>query len=185
MKQLEEQDARDRQDGTPQDRRLRQIPPVTGRCRALLVSTVPGGEIIEIGTSGGYSTIWLALACRESNRKLTTFELLHNKIALARDTFRQAGVEDLINLVHGDARELLQEYHDIAFCFLDSEKADYQTLYDIVVDRMVPGGFLVADNVISHAEQLRSFVMYVESDKRVDSVIVPIGKGDLVCRKIH
>lgn len=185
MKWLEAEDSKDRRDGTSRSRRLRQIPPETGRFLAVLAAGAPDGEIIEIGTSGGYSTLWLTVACMESDRHVTTFEIRDDKIEIARETFRLAGVEDRVNLVHGDARELLNEHGGIAFCFLDSEKEDYQAVYDLVVPRLVPGGILVADNVISHAGQLQSFVASVAIDERVDSVVVPIGKGELLCRKVR
>jgi predicted O-methyltransferase YrrM len=184
MKWLEQEDARDRTDGTQRMQRLRQIPPKTGRFLAILVANAPEGDIIEIGTSAGYSTLWLLLACAESNRPVTTFEVLDDKVELARETFRLAGVTDRVSLVHGDAKALLKESDSIAFCFLDAEKEEYQEFYDIVVPRLTPGGLLVADNVISHAEHLQSVVDAAHADERVDSVVVPIGKGELVCRKI-
>jgi predicted O-methyltransferase YrrM len=184
MKMLEELDARDRHDGTPQNRRLRQIPPETGRFLAILVAGVPGGDIIEVGTSAGYSTLWLSLACATSSRKITTFEILEDKVRLAHETFRVSGVSDRIDLIHGDALDLLKHRSRIAFCFIDAEKSDYQNLYDVVVPRLVSGGLLVADNVISHADTLEAFVLQANADKRVDSVLVPIGKGELVCRKV-
>lgn len=184
MRWLEAEDSKDRQDGTAHIRRLRQIPPETGRFLAVLAATAPDGDIIEIGTSGGYSTLWLIVACMESDRHVTTFEIRDDKIEIARETFQSAGVVDRVNLAHGDAGRLLAKQNEIAFCFLDSEKEDYRKLYDLVVPRLVPGGILVADNVISHAGQLRPFVEYAESDERVDSVVVPIGKGELLCRKV-
>ena len=111
MRQLELADAADRDDGTERMKRLRQIPPDTGKFIALLAAGAPEGKFIEIGTSAGYSTMWLALACRAAGRKLTTFELLDEKVALARETFSLAGVEDVVKLVHGDARE-----HFIVVC---------------------------------------------------------------------
>lgn len=183
MKRLELLDAKDRKDGTPRFERLRQIPPDTGRFLVLLATSAPAGTYLEIGTSGGYSTLWLALACREVGRHVTTFELSDPKIQLARETFRKAEVEDVVKLVQGDARELLVEFHQIAFCFLDAEKGDYEELYELVVPRMVSGGLLVADNVISHRRELESFVTRALSDERVDAVEVPIDRGELVCRK--
>jgi caffeoyl-CoA O-methyltransferase len=183
MRWLETLDAKDRQDGTPQIKRLRQIPRETGRFLAILAAGVTDGDIIEIGTSGGYSTLWLALAGAESGRKVTTFEIDDNKVRLARETFRLAGVEDRVNLIHGDASEHLKKRESIAFCFLDSEKKDYAAVYDIVVPRLVPGGLLVADNIISHAKDLGAVVDKAELDARVDCVVVPIGKGELLCRK--
>ncbi len=184
MRTLEKADQLDRQDGTPHAERLRQIPPVTGRFLALLAAGAPAGDIIEVGTSAGYSTMWLSLACRADSRQITTFEVLDNKYALAAETFEMAEITGCVNLVHGDARSFLAETNDIAFCFLDAEKDIYQDCYDLAVPNLVSGGFFIADNVISHAAALQPFVENAAADERVDAVVVPIGKGLLFCRKI-
>jgi len=184
MQRLEEIDALDRTDGTPRMQRLRQIPPETGRFIALLAASAPRGTLVEIGTSAGYSTLYLALACREIGGAVTTFEILDEKAALAKETFLLAGVNDVVDLIVGDAREHLHRYSDISFCFLDAEKEHYLDCYELLIDRVVKGGLLVADNVISHRETLQTVVNHAESDDRVDSLVVPIGKGLLVCRKI-
>ena len=183
MRHLEEIDTQDRQDGTPRLQRLRQIPPETGKFLTLLAADAPQGAYVEVGTSAGYSALWLALACRETGRTLTTFEVLDEKVALACETFRQAGVEDVVTLVAGDAREHLADCQDIAFCFLDAEKEVYADCYELVVPRLVKGGLLVADNAINHQETLQPMLDRALSDERVDALIVPIGKGELVCRK--
>src|ERR1700692_4348407 len=87
MHELEARDALDRDDGTPHLRRLRQITPDTGRFIALWAAAAPAGAVIEIGTSAGYSALWLAQACRISGRGLTTFEILPEKARLARARF--------------------------------------------------------------------------------------------------
>jgi caffeoyl-CoA O-methyltransferase len=183
MKHLEALDRQDREDNTPRLKRLRQVPRETGKFLALLAAGAPDGAILEIGTSAGYSTMWLALACREMGRRMTTFELLPEKIALASETFRLTGLEDVVTLVAGDALEKLAAYGDIAFCFLDAEKDVYADCYDLVVPRLVKGGLLVADNVISHEAELGPLVARSLADERLDAVVVPIGKGELVCRK--
>jgi predicted O-methyltransferase YrrM len=184
MRELEAIDLRDRTDGTPHSKRLRQVPPETGKLIALLAASAPAGRCIEIGTSAGYSTLWLALACRATGRRLTTFEIDAAKVEIARATFAAAGVTDAIEQVHGDALAHLPDCRDdIAFCFLDAEKDLYQPAYDLVVPRMVPGGILVADNAISHEAQLRPMLDYALRDERMDAVLVPIGQGDLICRK--
>jgi predicted O-methyltransferase YrrM len=184
MRELEAIDLRDRTDGTPHSKRLRQISPDTGKLIALLAASAPPGRCIEIGTSAGYSTLWLALACRATNRRLTTFDIDGAKVEIARATFAAAGVTDAIEQVHGDALAHLPDCRDdIAFCFLDAEKDLYQPAYDLVVPRMVPGGILVADNAISHEAQLRPMLDFALRDERMDSVLVPIGQGDLICRK--
>lgn len=184
MHKLEQIDLRDRTDGTPRAQRLRQIPPEVGRFIAVLAAAAPDGQCVEIGTSAGYSTLWLALACRATRRKVTTFEILAEKIELARSTFEIAGVADTVELVQGDALHFLPRYRDVGFCFLDGEKETYEQCYEILVPRMVRGGILVADNAIDHQATLRHMLDRALSDDRVDALIVPIGNGELICRKI-
>jgi len=184
MRRLEGIDAADRVDGTSHNRRLRQIPPETGNFLAMIAANAPAGTIMEIGTSAGYSGLYLSLACRLKNARLISFENSIDKGRLAEDTFRLAGVDDIVELVIGDARDYLNDYRDIAFCFLDADKDIYRDCYDLIVPNMVAGGLLIADNVISHADQLRPFIENALGDTRVDAVIVPIGKGELLCRRI-
>jgi predicted O-methyltransferase YrrM len=183
MHELELVAARDRADGTSRMKRLRQIPSEVGRFIAWLAAAAPEGNWIEIGTSAGYSTLWLALACRATGRKVKTFEILDEKAALARTTFAVAGVADVVELVHGDALVHLQECRDIGFCFLDAEKEIYDRCYEAVVPRLVRGGILVADNAINHEATLRPMLDRAMCDERVDALIVPIGQGELLCRK--
>jgi caffeoyl-CoA O-methyltransferase len=102
---------------------------------------------------------------------------------MARETFRLAGVEEWVDLVQADARLRLERFDKIGFCFLDAEKDIYRECYDLVVPRLVPGGLLVADNIISHNDELQALVEYAAADTRVDSMVVAIAKGELVCRK--
>ncbi len=183
MRELEAIDLRDRSDGTPHSQRLRQVPYEVGKFIALLAASAPDGPCIEIGTSAGYSTLWLALAARATGRKVTTFEIDPAKVELARATFAAAGVAELIDLVHGDALKHLPDFSGIGFCFLDAEKDIYQPCYELVLPRMVPAAILVADNAISHQAELRPMLDRALTDDRVDAVLVPIGTGDLVCRK--
>jgi caffeoyl-CoA O-methyltransferase len=183
MDRLERIDARDRHDGTPRLERLRQIPPETGKFLAITAANTPAGQLVEIGASAGYSTLWLSLAARESHRRITTFEILPAKVALARETFAAAGVEDVVSLVEGDARNFLGKYREIAFCFLDAEKEDYGESYEAVIPNLVQGGLLVADNANNFRETLQLMLDRAMSDIRVDALIVDIGNGLLVCRK--
>jgi predicted O-methyltransferase YrrM len=183
MNYLEALDAGERQAGTPKAQRLRQIPPETGRFLALLAASAPAGPVLEIGASGGYSGLWIILACIQRNDPLTTFEVAADKVRLAGQTFATAGVEPHVHLVHGDARSQLAGFEHIAFCFLDAEKDIYPDCYELVVPRLAPGGFLVADNVISHQDELAGFVERARGDARVDALVLPLGKGLLLTRK--
>jgi predicted O-methyltransferase YrrM len=118
-----------------------------------------------------------------SNRFITTFEVLPDKAKLARETFQVTQVESIIRLVEGDARHHLSQYQNIAFCFLDAEKEVYGECYEAVIPSLVKGGLLVADNAIDFRETLQPMLDRALTDERVDALIVPIGKGELVCRK--
>lgn len=183
MAELEQLDSRDRTDGTPRTKRLRQIPPEVGKFIAFLAAAAPAGGMVELGTSAGYSTLWLALACRLVGRKITTYEILEDKAELARQTFEMTGVTDVVDFVHGDALKHLPRCKELSFCFLDAEKEAYSQCYDAVVPRLVSGGILVADNAINHQATLRPMLDRALRDERVDALIVPIGKGELVCRR--
>ena len=186
MKELEEIDTRDRQDGTPHLKRMRQIPPETGKVLAFLAVTVPKqGAWLEVGTSAGYSALWLSLAAKQKGKTLFTFELLPEKAALARETFKKAKVEGVVELKNGDARGHIGDFAEVAFCFIDCEKEMYTEVYELVSSNLVEDGLLIADNVISHEKKLVDFLAMVEADERMDSVILPVGKGLLVCRKLE
>jgi predicted O-methyltransferase YrrM len=184
MRELEQMDSTERRSGTPHLERLRQIPSGTGRFLALIAAAAPGGEFIEIGTSGGYSALWISLACRALGRRLTTFEIAEAKVALATETFRKAGVDDIVTIVAGDVRNHVGKHSNVSFCFLDLDKNLYEECYEAVVPSMVSGGLLVADNVISHAGDLSSFLDRAESDERMDTLVAPVGEGVLLARRI-
>lgn len=185
MQELEEVDTRDRQDGTPHLKRMRQIPPETGRVLAFLAASAPtDGAWLEIGTSAGYSAMWLSLAARYRSKTLITFELLPEKVELARETFKKAKLGGLVELKHGDARGHLSDYAEVAFCFVDCEKEMYLEIFERVSQNIIEDGLLIFDNVISHQEKLTDFLAVMASDTKFDQVTLPVGKGLLVCRKI-
>ena len=184
MEYLEDIDSRDRNDGTPRLRRLRQITPDTGRFLSILAASAPKGEFLEIGTSAGYSTLWIAIACNLTENKVITFEILKEKVELAKETFKITEMEHYIELIEGDARKFIKNFKKISFCFLDAEKEIYEECYNLVIPNMVRGGIFVADNAINHYETLKPMLEKALADKRVDALIVPIGKGELLCRKL-
>lgn len=183
MQTLEARDTKERADDVATIKRLRQIPAVAGLQLTLLAIGAPEGAVLEIGTSGGYSALWLSLAMAQRGDKLVTFELLPEKVEIARETFDKAQVNEQVELVHGDARGHLADYNEIAFCFLDAEKEMYAEFYELVAPKLVPGGLLVADNITSHADELADFVEMARDDETVDSAVLPVGKGLLVAIK--
>jgi caffeoyl-CoA O-methyltransferase len=184
MRRLEEQDARDRADGLPRARRLRQIPRDVGEFLLTLTLATGARTIVEIGTSGGYSTLWLALAARERVGRVITFEVDPSKVELATRTFDDAGLAGIIELRHADARNGLGvEPGTVDLVFMDAEKDAYEALLEPVVEALRDGGLLVADNLISHAEELAGFRDAALTQPCLTGLVVPIGRGELLAVK--
>ncbi len=181
MRRLEALDAADRKDGTPQELRLRSVGPEVGRFLQTLVVAIGARTIVELGTSGGYSTLWLAEAARRTGGRIVTFEVDDRKIALAATTFADAGVDDLVELRHQDAAQGLVGYAWTAdLVFLDVEKKLYLELLEPIVAALRPGGLLVADNLLSHAADLEAFRAAALAHPQLSGQVVPIGCGELV-----
>jgi caffeoyl-CoA O-methyltransferase len=177
MRELEEQTQRD-QPG------LRSVSVDVGRCLALLAMSAPQGAFLELGSSGGYSSLWLSLAARARGVTLMTVELEEKKVAMARENIARAGAGDSVQAVHGDALDYATRFEEIAFCFSDLQPPELNAkVYEKAVPRLVPGGWLVIDNVTSPRVQTE-ILNRAEKDPRVDSVLLPFSKGDLICRKI-
>ncbi len=184
LEELERQDALERERGVSRSERLRQITPDVGRFLHVLALATRPRSILEIGTSGGYSTVWLA-AARPLGGSVTTIEIDPAKVDRANSTVRQAGVEDLVTIVLGDAFDYLRDRdRPFDFVFLDAEKEDYLRFLELIVPLLRIGGLLMADNLSSHAEELATFRRRAESDPRLSAVVVPIGRGELLAVRI-
>ena len=176
MRALEEETARDQPS-------LRSVSEDVGRCLSLLAMSAPRGAFLELGSSGGYSSLWLSLAARAKGVTLTTVDLDEKKFALARENISRAGAEGTVQVVHGDAFDYATRFEEIAFCFSDIEPPELNAkVYEKVVPRLVPGGWLVIDNVTSPRVQT-ALLNRAQTDTRVDCVLLPFPKGDLICRK--
>ena len=176
MRALEEQLERDQ-------RSLRSVDSDVARVLSLLAISAPPGAFLELGSSGGYSSLWLSLAARAKGVTLTTVDLDEKKVALARENISRAGVSSLVEVFHGDAFDFANRFDKLAFCFSDIEPPELNAkIYEIIVPRLVPGGWLVVDNVTSPRHQ-KELIERAHRDPRVDCVLLPFPKGDLICRK--
>jgi caffeoyl-CoA O-methyltransferase len=184
MAYLEAADKKDRADGTEHLKRLRQIPRITGEFISLLASLSPAGEYVEVGTSAGYSALWLWTALKGRGIRLKTYEILPEKAALARETFRLSGVAGDIELVEGDFLDRGVGLTNIAFCFVDCEKQYYEKIFRMIRGKMVSGGLMVADNAVSHYDNIKGMIDAAEGDEHFDCLTVPIGQGVFVCRRV-
>jgi predicted O-methyltransferase YrrM len=142
------------------------------------VAPNPGCEVLEIGASRGYSTIWLAAAARILGGRVVSLEADPVKCETWRSNLAAAGLEEHAELVEGDALETLPGLDDgFDVVFLDAWKPDYETLFSLARSKVDPGAVVVADNVVSHGEELAAYVAARQSDPGLVSVTVPVGHG--------
>jgi predicted O-methyltransferase YrrM len=162
--------------------RWRNVEPETAEMLAVLVRATRARRILEIGTSNGYSTIWLADAAQATGASLTSLDTEPSRSALARENLARAGLGHVADLRTEDAAAALRAAPDGAFdlVFLDAERDAYVAYWPDLVRVLAPAGLLAVDNVVSHADQVRDFRALVDADDRVDQALVPIGAGVLL-----
>ncbi len=178
MQRLEDEDRREREQGLPSEVRARAIAPTTGRFLFALVAHHPGCAVLELGGSRGYSTLWLAAGVRHFGGRVVSFEIDPEKCERRRQNIAEAGLEDTVELVDGDALELLPPFDDVFdVVFLDAEKDDYERLFWIACEKVEPGAIFVADNVLSHEETLGAYSRARQEDAALLSVTVPLDRG--------
>jgi caffeoyl-CoA O-methyltransferase len=178
LARLEAEDAAERGAGLPPMQRSRQIEPTTGRFLFALGASQAGVEVLEIGGSRGYSSIWLAAGARILGGRLVSLEHDPVKCEAWRRNVADAGLEEWAELVEGDAKATLAATEDIFdLVFLDAEKDDYEALFALARPLLEPGGLVVADNVLSHAETLGAYSVARQADPSVSSVTVPFDRG--------
>lgn len=165
---------------TDRPRRMLNITHDTGEFLSVLVRAMQARRVLEIGTSNGYSTLWLAEAARSIQGHVTTIEHSEYKIGLAARNFERAGLADAITQLHEDAGQVLAQTGEAAFdlIFLDSERTEYPAWWPDIKRVLRPGGLLVADNAISHTEQIAPFIRLVEADPTFSTSLVPVGNGE-------
>ena len=137
---------------------------------------------LEIGTSNGYSTLWLANAARAIGGSVTTVELSGSKLEMASANFARSGLAAHISLVHEDAGLVLKRSASASFdlIFLDSERPEYPGWWPDLKRVLRGGGLLVADNATSHPEQMAPFVALVTADRFFTTSLVPVGNGEFL-----
>ena len=178
LARLEAEDADERARGVPREQRARAVAPATGRFLFAFVAPQTDCEVLEIGGSRGYSTIWLAAGVRYLGGRVLSLEADPAKCAAWRQNIAEAGVEDWVELVEGDAYETLPAIDDVFdVCFLDAEKEDYERLFQLARPKLEPGAVVVADNVLSHEEALGAYSRARQADPTLESVTVPLDRG--------
>ena len=157
----------------------------TGEFLSVMVRATVARRVLEIGTSNGYSTLWLGKAAREIGGSVTTVEFADYKVRLASSNFERSGLSPFINLVQDDAGRLLQKADASAYdlIFLDSERTQYPGWWFHLRRVLRSGGLLIVDNATSHVQQMAPFVALVEADSAFTTCLVPMGNGEFLAVK--
>jgi predicted O-methyltransferase YrrM len=178
LARLEQEDAEERERGVARELRARQVEPTTGRFLFSLVAPQADCEVLELGGSRGYSTIWLAAGVRYLGGRVLSVERDPRKTEAWRRNVEEAGLGDWAELLEGDAFELLPTIDDVFdVVFIDAEKEDYEELFRLAREKVEPGGLFVADNVLSHPDPLAQYSAARQADPELESVTVPLDRG--------
>ena len=178
LARLAAEDADERARGLPQELRARAVSPTTGQFLFALVAPQNACEVLEIGGSRGYSTIWLAAGARILGGRVVSLEHDPAKCEAWRRNIDEAGLGEWAELVEGDAKENLPSIEDVFdVVFVDAEKEDYEQYFRLARPKLEPGALVVADNVLSHEETLGAYSRSRQADPGLVSVTVPLDRG--------
>ena len=176
----------------PEDRMLA-ITTDTGKFFNILLRMINAKNILEVGTSTGFSTIWFAEAVKENMGKITTIEKNPNKIMRAKENFEQAGISEMIEVKEGMAQDILlelnekgfQNYYD--FALIDSDKENCIQYFDLILPLIRKGGIIATDNILypeKYRQEMQKFLNHIKENPKTITVTVPIGNGEEITLKI-
>jgi predicted O-methyltransferase YrrM len=178
LARLEEEDRVEREAGLPSEQRSRQVARTTGQFLFSFVAPQADCEVLEIGGSRGYSTIWLAAGVRHLGGRVLSLEHDPVKCEAWRQNVADAGLDDTAALIEGDAFETLPQIDDVFdVVFLDAEKEQYEQLFGIARTKLERGAVVIADNVLSHVDALGAYSRARQADATLESVTVPLDRG--------
>jgi caffeoyl-CoA O-methyltransferase len=158
------------------------VPVSDGKALRVLTEAAAAKNVVEIGTSTGYSGLWFCLALQGTEGHLTTFEIDHRRATIAREHFKQAGVEKMVTVVEGDAhQELAKLKLTIDVAFIDADKGGYVDYLNKILPLVRPGGLILAHNV----EMVPDYVKAVTTNAGLESIFYMEGGGLSVTLKKH
>ena len=151
-----------------------EVPEADGRMLRVLAEAIDAQQVVEVGTSTGYSALWMAMALRNTGGRLTTFEIDPGRAAQARQHFQQAGVDDIVTVVEGNAHETLTRINGpVDLVFLDAEKEGYVAYLERLLPLVRPGGLVLAHNTGMVPDYIRA----VRENSALDTVLYTEGAG--------
>jgi predicted O-methyltransferase YrrM len=156
------------------------VPIQDGKALRLLTETSGAKDVVEIGTSTGYSGLWLCLALQRTNGRLTTFEIDHQRASMARQHFKEAGVETMVSIIEGDAHDQIAKLKGpVDVAFIDADKSGYVDYLQKLLPLMRPGGLILAHNV----EMVPDYIKQVTTNADLETIFYTEGAGLAVTLK--
>jgi predicted O-methyltransferase YrrM len=159
-------------------RKMLNLEPDTARFISMLVQTSHKKHILEIGTSNGYSTIWLAWAVQNVGGQVISIDRDERKQVLAEKNLRRANLHHLVTLLCGDATDIVASLPGPFDCiFFDADRVSAPSQLQLLVSKLTPDALLLADNVHSHPDEITAYLAALEALPQFEKLVVPIGKG--------
>ncbi|CAN5909933.1 class I SAM-dependent methyltransferase [soil metagenome] len=166
------------------DKRMRNLNPETAQLVSLLARSGRRTRLLEIGTSSGYSTIWLAWSVQQHGGQVTSIDHSEEKLALAQANLQRAGLSEIVELRHGDATDIVSELDGpFDFVLFDSVQVKPYLQLERLLPKLTKDALVLADNVLSHVADMQPFLDLIDAQPDFDRVVVPVGKGLCVASK--
>jgi predicted O-methyltransferase YrrM len=178
LRQLEEHarthDARE----SERSRKLLNLDPETAEIVSILARSSHARRVLEIGTSNGYSTIWLAASVGPEGGRVISIDRSREKHRMAQDNLVAAGLSQYVDLQLGDATEVIKTLPGpFDFVFFDADRTSAPGQLALLLPKLAPQALILADNALSHPNEIASYLTMVKSLKQLQHVLIPIGKG--------
>jgi predicted O-methyltransferase YrrM len=159
-------------------KKMLNLEPETAQLLNILIRSSRRTRLLEIGTSNGYSTIWLAWAASATGGRVISIDRDAHKQALADEHLRRVGLREMVDLKYGDATEIVAGLAGPFDCvFFDADRSSAPAQLTLLIPKLTPDVLILADNVLSHPNEIAAYLKALEALPQFDRVIVPIGKG--------
>lgn len=170
-----------------QARGMGNVLPEDGRLMRMLAESLDAKHVVELGTANGYSAMWFCLALRSTGGKLTTHEIDPQRIAMARENFKRAGVDGLVTLVEGDAHETIQKLEGpIDVVLLDAEKEGFTDYLAKLLPLVRKGGLIIAHDSSGQAHMMDDYFTALAENRDLETVLVDASRwGMCITRKMQ
>jgi predicted O-methyltransferase YrrM len=178
LRELEEHGRENDARATERPRMMLNLEPASAQLLSILVRASGATRALEVGTSNAYSTIWLAWSLAPTGGRIISIDRNPDKHALALENLRRADLLDRVDLRTGDAAEIVRELTGpFDLVFLDADRRKFPEVMQILLPKLAPKVLVIADNVLSHPEEIAEYLKMISSLPDFQHATVPVGKG--------